>query len=100
MPKILVIDDEADMRFASGCFWKDRHTVLEAGMRSALAAIDEGPDLVLSHAPSGQTIKFSEDVKSERSPIIMVTVRQRGTGRQALQQAPTTTVQDLHNKNC
>src|ERR1700730_6575513 len=80
MPKILVIDDEADMRFAVRMLLeRSGHSVVEAeNGESALARIDEGrPDLVLldMRLPGMDGIQILQKIREKQKdlPIIMVT---------------------------
>jgi CheY-like chemotaxis protein len=80
MPKILVIDDEADMRFAVRMLLeRSGHTVLEADNgEAALSRIDEGvPDLVLldMRLPGMDGIQILQKIREKQKdlPIIMVT---------------------------
>src|ERR1700690_2361543 len=80
MPKILVIDDEADMRFAVRMLLeRSGHTVTEADNgNAALAKIDEGaPDLVLldMRLPGMDGIQILQKIREKQKdlPIIMVT---------------------------
>src|SRR5579864_5608213 len=80
MPKILVIDDEADMRFAVRMLLeRSGHSVMEAeNGEDALAKIDEGkPDLVLldMRLPGMDGIQILQKVREKQKdlPIIMVT---------------------------
>src|SRR5882672_1121809 len=80
MPKILVIDDEADMRFAVRMLLeRSGHTVFEADNGdAALSRIDEGvPDLVLldMRLPGMDGIQILQKIREKQKdlPIIMVT---------------------------
>jgi two-component system, response regulator, stage 0 sporulation protein F len=80
MPKILVIDDEADMRFAVRMLLeRSGHTVIEAeNGDAALAKLEgESPDLVLldMRLPGMDGIQILQRIREKRKdiPIIMVT---------------------------
>ncbi len=80
MAKILVIDDEADMRFAVRMLLeRSGHTVMEAeNGEAALAKIDEGnPDLTLldMRLPGMDGIQILQKIREKKKdlPIIMVT---------------------------
>jgi two-component system response regulator (stage 0 sporulation protein F) len=80
MPKILVVDDEADMRFAVRMLLeRSGHTVMEADSGdTALAKIDEkAPDLALldMRLPGMDGIQILQKIREKQKdlPIIMVT---------------------------
>src|SRR5882672_9577103 len=80
MPKILIVDDEADMRFAVRMLLeRSGHAVVEADNGdAALSRIDEGaPDLVLldMRLPGMDGIQILQKIREKQKdlPIIMVT---------------------------